>query len=141
MSQQEDPVPTPRYRAVVAAAAEIAAQLQQSYVGVEHLFLAILRDRAAVPTQVLATFCDLDSIDDRLRELMASYGYRAEAPAGAVWVSRTELPDLLRVLPECVDLPARLAFNFAGDRAWIAVTAPGDGTAAVAAACALLSGP
>ena len=46
--------PTPRYRQIVEAAAELAKELGHEYIGTEHLFLAILGDPAAVPTQAMA---------------------------------------------------------------------------------------
>jgi ATP-dependent Clp protease ATP-binding subunit ClpC len=54
MSDYETPTPTPRYRQVLDVSAELARELGHSHIGVEHLFLAIVRDRAAVPAQVLA---------------------------------------------------------------------------------------
>jgi ATP-dependent Clp protease ATP-binding subunit ClpA len=84
VSEREDPgpVPTPRYHRVLAVAAELAAELQHSYVGVEHLFLAMLRDPYAVPTQALASVCDLDQAEARLLAVMASdsYSRRGQAP-------------------------------------------------------------
>ncbi len=47
------------------------------YVGVEHLFLAIIHDRDAVPTQTLAHLVDLDEVEARLRDLMSSSLYAA----------------------------------------------------------------
>jgi Clp amino terminal domain, pathogenicity island component len=38
----------------------MAQEMGHSYVGVEHLFLAIIRDRTAVPAQALAELVDLD---------------------------------------------------------------------------------
>jgi ATP-dependent Clp protease ATP-binding subunit ClpA len=51
--------------------------MQHAYVGVEHLFLAIIHDRDAVATQVLAHMVDLDDVEVRLRELMSSSAYIA----------------------------------------------------------------
>lgn len=68
--------PTPRYLALVAAASELARTMGHGYVGAEHLFLAIIRDHEAVPTQVLATVSDPALIDERLRDLMGSPGYK-----------------------------------------------------------------
>ncbi|WP_327357081.1 Clp protease N-terminal domain-containing protein [Streptomyces sp. NBC_01304] len=68
------PVPTPRYERVVAEASRIAADLGHGYVGVEHLFLAILRDPDSVPTQVLAEIIALADLDARLSEVMRTYG-------------------------------------------------------------------
>ena len=69
------PVPTPRYNTVLGASAEIARSMQHGYAGVEHLFLAIIHDRDAVPTQVLAHVVDLDEVEARLLELMNSTSY------------------------------------------------------------------
>lgn len=46
MSDEDRPDPTPRYQRVLENSAEMAREMGQSYVGVEHLFLAIIRDRA-----------------------------------------------------------------------------------------------
>ncbi|MER7171181.1 Clp protease N-terminal domain-containing protein [Streptomyces mesophilus] len=67
------PVPTPRHENVIAEAARIAVRLGHDYVGVEHLFLAIVRDPGAVPSQVLAETQDLGEIDARLSEVMRTY--------------------------------------------------------------------
>lgn len=50
---------TPRYRAALGQVAEIARAVGSPNADAEHLFLAILRDRRAVPTQVLAELVDL----------------------------------------------------------------------------------
>ena len=76
MSETAAPVHTPRYFRVLGAAEEVADGMSHGYVGVEHLFLAIIRDRDAVPTQVLATIADLDAIESALLSLMNSDGYR-----------------------------------------------------------------
>ncbi len=70
-----EPTPTPRHRDIVAAASKIATESGHSYVGAEHLFLAIVRDRSAVPTQVLARLVNLDQVEADLRAVMASDGY------------------------------------------------------------------
>ena len=80
---EERPDPTPRYRRVVDGSAELARAMGHSYVGVEHLFLAIIRDRRAVPTQALAEVVDLDRVEAGLLEVMASPGYRGQAPPPA----------------------------------------------------------
>jgi ATP-dependent Clp protease ATP-binding subunit ClpA len=56
MSSPEELKSTPRYERIVAASREIAWDLGHNYVGVEHLFLAIVQDPDAVPTQVLSRF-------------------------------------------------------------------------------------
>ena len=76
MARMTEPVPTPRYQRLVAAASEIATDWGHQYVGTEHLFLAIIGDRDAVPTQVLARLTDVDRVGVELRALMESDGYR-----------------------------------------------------------------
>jgi ATP-dependent Clp protease ATP-binding subunit ClpA len=71
-----EPVPTPRYTAVIAAASNIAREWGHQYVGAEHLFLAIIRDRRALPSQVLAQLVDLDQVEAELRAVMESDGYK-----------------------------------------------------------------
>jgi ATP-dependent Clp protease ATP-binding subunit ClpC len=81
MSDDERPAPTPRYFQILDASTELARRMGHSYVGVEHLFLAIIRDRAAVPTQVLASLTDLERVEASLREEMASYAQVARGGA------------------------------------------------------------
>jgi ATP-dependent Clp protease ATP-binding subunit ClpA len=80
---EKGPAPTPRYRRVVGGSAEVAQEMGHSYVGVEHLFLAIIRDRAAVPSQALAELVDLDRVEAGLLEVMASPGYNRQGPPPA----------------------------------------------------------
>ncbi len=134
MSDDASPAPTPRYSQVLSDSTGVAREMGHSYVGVEHLFLAMIRDRAAVPTQVLARAVDLDRVEASLLDVMASPGYHGEPPAGAVWFPLSELPDLLRALPRCVAPGTPWGVNVVGNRAWIIVHEPGDTAAAVAAA-------
>jgi ATP-dependent Clp protease ATP-binding subunit ClpA len=76
MTHTTEPVPTPRYRQILAAASNIAAERGHTYVGVEHLFLAILGDPLAVPTQVLARRVDLAQAEADLRAVMESDMYK-----------------------------------------------------------------
>jgi ATP-dependent Clp protease ATP-binding subunit ClpC len=70
------PVPTPRFRRIVGSADEIARSMGHTYVGVEHLFLAILRDPDAVPTQALAQVADTGEAERHLLAIMSSAEYR-----------------------------------------------------------------
>ena len=70
---EQELTPTPRYERVLQTAHDLAAQLGHRYVGVEHLFLAIIQDPQAVPTQVLAESARVGDIEDRLREVMSRY--------------------------------------------------------------------
>jgi ATP-dependent Clp protease ATP-binding subunit ClpA len=76
MASMTEPVPTPRRQRLVAAASEMATDWGHPYVGAEHLFLAIIGDRQAVPTQVLARLTDLDRVEMELRALMESAAYK-----------------------------------------------------------------
>lgn len=70
------PVPTPRFHQILGTASEIAWSMGHSYVCVEHLFLATLRDPAAVPTQALAELADIGEAEQHLLAIMNSAGYR-----------------------------------------------------------------
>jgi Clp amino terminal domain, pathogenicity island component len=135
------PAPTPRYQRVLETAADIAREMNQSFVGTEHLFLAIIREREAVPTQVLAGVTDLNVLEGRLLEVMASESYDGEPPARAQWLLACELPDLLPALARCVPPGVKYGVNVVGDRAWVIVNKPGDTKEAVSAALALLRSP
>jgi ATP-dependent Clp protease ATP-binding subunit ClpA len=79
MSGSGAPVHTPRYYSVIGATEKVARGMSHSYVGVEHLFLAILHDRCAVPTQVLGEMVDLDAVESALLALMDSDGYKTSS--------------------------------------------------------------
>jgi ATP-dependent Clp protease ATP-binding subunit ClpA len=125
MSDEGRPAQTPRYSQAVDGSAELAREMGHSYVGVEHLFLAIIRDRAAVPTQALARLIDLDQVEAGLLEVMASPGYAGQPPADAVWFPRSELRERLAAMRNSVAPGTQYGFNVAGDRAWIVVDGSG----------------
>ncbi|MGH3252827.1 MAG: Clp protease N-terminal domain-containing protein [Trebonia sp.] len=70
------PAPTPRYNRILDESVDIARTMRHAHVGVEHLFLAIIRDRGAVPSQALAQQIDLAEVESHLLELLNSPGYR-----------------------------------------------------------------
>jgi ATP-dependent Clp protease ATP-binding subunit ClpA len=82
--QVTEPVPTPRYQRVLRASVESARGMSHSYVGVEHLFLAIIRDRDAVPAQVLARLVDLDAVEAALLDLMNSESYNTATTSNVI---------------------------------------------------------
>jgi Clp amino terminal domain, pathogenicity island component len=141
--------PTPRYEHIIAAAQDLARAMGHGHVGAEHLFLAIIRDRAALPTQALSRSADPAELHrDVLAYLQESYGepFR-ETPAypeqyvpdftGAeqVWLPRGDLDDdLVGALVSALPAGAAFGFNFAGDRAWIQVGSPGDSRSVLSAA-------
>jgi ATP-dependent Clp protease ATP-binding subunit ClpA len=74
---------SPRYDRIVAASRQIAWDLGHSYVGVEHLFLAVVDDPDAVPTQVLSRSVDPAQVGAAVRDLITSEGWggrRTDSP-------------------------------------------------------------
>jgi ATP-dependent Clp protease ATP-binding subunit ClpC len=140
MSDDNAPAPTPRYRRLLESAGRLAREMEHPYVGAEHLLLAMVKDRDAVPAQVLAGITNLDQVEARLREVMASDSYAGEPPARAEWLLACELPALLPALARCVPAGIKYGVNVVGDRAWVIVDKPGDTRATVAAARALVKG-
>ncbi|HTW02557.1 MAG TPA: Clp protease N-terminal domain-containing protein [Streptosporangiaceae bacterium] len=140
MSEDKEPAPTPRYRRLLESAARLAREMEHPRVGAEHLLLAMVKDRDAVPAQVLAGMTNLDQVEARLREVMASDSYAGEPPARAEWVLACELPGLLPALAKTVPAGVKYGVNVVGDRAWVIVDKPGDTRASVTAARALLNG-
>ncbi|MET8874768.1 Clp protease N-terminal domain-containing protein [Nocardia sp. NPDC004604] len=66
---------TPEVDQIIAAAEQLGQR--DGYVGVEHLFLAILGDLETVPTRQLQRMgIDLDGITAQLRETMDSESFR-----------------------------------------------------------------
>lgn len=83
MSRSAVRVHTPRFQHVLGASDELARRMSHRHVGVEHLFLAIIHDRYAVPTQVLGEMVDLDAVEEALMAVLNSAGYKrstAELP-------------------------------------------------------------
>ncbi len=80
-SQNPQPSPTPRYKNTVIAASETAREMGHSHVGVEHLFLAIIRDPDAIPTGQISGLMDVSQIESNLLALMNSAEYYSTAPA------------------------------------------------------------
>jgi len=125
MSDEDQPAPTPRYRRVLANSTEVAREMGHSYVGVEHLFLAIIRDRNSVPAQALAARLDLHQVEASLVQEMASAGYDGQAPPNAVWFPSSELGERLAAAPP----GSWHGWNVAGDQAWIAAEELADESA------------
>lgn len=123
---------------------KVAAEMGDSYVGVEHLLLALLRDRQAIPARALAALTDLGRVETAIFDAMASPQYRVPRcpDSGLMLPEGQELDEalldaLVRSLPE----GARLGFNWDNDRPWIHVTEPGNNRDALNAALARLGRP
>ena len=104
----------------------LAAELGDSYLGLEHAFLAMIRQRDTVPARALAGLADLDAIEAAVLEAM-------NAPPGQVPEDAVFLPDGQKMegpLPQAIAdaLPAGTTFGFnydADGRTWVQVLGPG----------------
>ena len=94
MTNGTTPIPTPRFNQILGASAEIARAMHHSYIGVEHLFLAIIHDPHSVPSQVLAPFVNVADVETRLLDIMNSDLYKTPAPPPA------DVPDTHRDSPQ-----------------------------------------
>jgi ATP-dependent Clp protease ATP-binding subunit ClpA len=69
------PRPTPRYEQILAAAARTADDFGHTYVGTEHLLLALLADKDAIATQAIERFVPPTRITEEIHRVIASEGY------------------------------------------------------------------
>ncbi|MGY2005475.1 Clp protease N-terminal domain-containing protein [Nocardia abscessus] len=68
------PAPTPRYTRVISSAAKIANDMGHDHLGVEHIFLAIIREGNSLPVQVLTEELELSGLEQKvLDQMRASY--------------------------------------------------------------------
>lgn len=66
---------TPRARTVLEKAGEEADQLGHSYIGTEHLLLALLHDRRGIAGQVLIELGQEQEIMSRVKAILESEAY------------------------------------------------------------------
>jgi ATP-dependent Clp protease ATP-binding subunit ClpA len=64
---------TPRLKRILADSAQQAASRGHDFVGVEHVFLAMLADGDSVPVQVLGRHVDLDALRTELSSFLDGY--------------------------------------------------------------------
>jgi hypothetical protein len=104
--------------------AEIAIEMGDSHLGLEHAFLAMIRNRETVPARALAGLADLDALD-------AAVVAAASAPVGpaegaAILPEGQELDSpLLSAIHDALPEGSNFGFNSAGGRSWIHVFGPG----------------
>jgi ATP-dependent Clp protease ATP-binding subunit ClpA len=67
-------VGTPRLKRILADGAQQAASRDHDFVGVEHVFLAMLAEGGSVPIQLLGRHLDLDAFRDELSSFLDGYG-------------------------------------------------------------------
>lgn len=125
------PPPAPRILVPAGYArtwgAEIAYEMGDCYIGVEHALLAMIRLRDTVPARALASLADLDALEAAVLE--AKNTPAGSPPEDAVFLPEDQEMDgpLRRAVADA--LPDGTTFSFSGDeddRTWIRVTGPGD---------------
>jgi Clp amino terminal domain, pathogenicity island component len=126
----------------------VAAEMDASYVGREHLFLALIRDRQSVPARALASLIDLDQVEDAVLDTMNSPGFRGFKNSFGgdelLLPEGQELdPALITAIAKSVPAGATFGFNWREEdgRPWIRVTQPGNPRNAVNTALADLGRP
>jgi ATP-dependent Clp protease ATP-binding subunit ClpC len=67
---------TPRLKRILADSAQQAASRGHDFVGVEHVFLAMLADGGSVPVQLLARHLELDTVRAELSSFLDGYDGR-----------------------------------------------------------------
>jgi hypothetical protein len=104
--------------------AGIAVEMGDSHIGVEHVFLAMIRNRETVPARALAGLTDLDALDAAVVEA-------ANAPVrpheDAVFLPEGQQLDgpLSRAIVDALPEGTNFGFNSADGRTWIHVFGPG----------------
>lgn len=104
--------------------AGVAAEMGDSYLGVEHALLAMIRNRETVPARALAGLADLDALDAAIVKAM-------NAPVGpaedAVFLPEGQQLDspLSTAIVDALPEGTTFGFNGADGRTWIHVFGPG----------------
>jgi hypothetical protein len=106
--------------------AELAVERGDSYVGVEHAFLAMIRNQETVPARALAGLAELDALEAAVLEAL-------NAPAGQAPEDAVILPEgqeldspLRRAIADALPDGTTLGFNISEDeRTWLSVIGSG----------------
>jgi len=125
------PPPPPRYSMrdgyVRPWGAEVAVEMGDSYIGVEHALLAIIRNRETVPARALAGLADLDALE---AVVLAAKNATAGGPGeDAVYLPDGQEMDgpLRRAIIDALPEDTTFGFNSdADERTWMHVIGPGD---------------
>ena len=94
----------PRNGYVATPGAEIAFEMGDSYIGVEHALLSMIRDRESVPARALAGLADLDALEAAVLEVKNAPP--GDPPGDAVFLPDGQPMDgplrkaIVRALPE-----------------------------------------
>jgi hypothetical protein len=106
----------------------VAVEMGDSYLGVEHAFLAMIRRRETVPARALAGLADLDSIDAAVVE--AKNAPAGEPPEDAVFLPEGQQLDspLSKAIVDALPEGTTFGFNAGADgRTWMHVFGPDGG--------------
>jgi len=106
--------------------AHTAAEMEDSYIGVEHAFLAMIRGRETVPARALAGLADLDAVEAAVLE--AKNAPPADPPEDAVFLPTGQGMDssLSRAIVDALPDGTTFGFNNGEDgRTWLYVFEPG----------------
>jgi hypothetical protein len=105
--------------------ADIAIEMGDSRVGVEHAFLAMIRNRETVPARALAGLADLDALDAAIVEAASAPLSPGEDAALLPEGQQLDSP-LLSAIRDALPEGANFGFNGDADgRSWIHVFGPG----------------
>jgi hypothetical protein len=106
--------------------AELAVERGDSYVGVEHAFLAMIRNQETVPARALAGLAELDALEAAVLEALNAPA--AQAPEDAVILPEGQELDspLRRAIADALPDGTTLGFNISEDeRTWLSVIGSG----------------
>jgi Clp amino terminal domain, pathogenicity island component len=124
------PAPPPHFARdgyVQPYGAEVAFEMGDSYIGVAHALLAMIRLRETIPARALAGLADLDVLEAAVLE--AKCASAGGPPENAVFLPQGQEMD--RPLRRAIigALPEGTTFGFnsdGGERTWLQVIGPGD---------------
>ena len=123
------PPPAPQFPAghghVELWGTQVALEMGDSYLGVEHAFLAMIRNRGTVPARALAALADLDAVEAAV--LTAKNALAGEPPEDAVFLPEGQEMDgpLRRAVSGALPEGSTFGFNRSGgERTWMHVFGP-----------------
>ncbi len=114
---------TQKAQQTMTLAQQIAAELQQPYVGTEHMLLALLKNEASTPETVRALM-SYDQVMAELREHLKDAGQEEEHPGGRIELS----PRAKKALENSVIEARKLGQNYVTvEHIWLALLGGDDG--------------
>jgi Clp amino terminal domain, pathogenicity island component len=107
--------------------AEVAAEMGDSYLGLEHALLAMIRRRETIPARALAGLAHLDALEAAVLEALDAPA--CGPPEDAVFLPEGQEMDgpLRRAIADALTEGTTFSFNKAPDQhTWMCVIGPGD---------------